>query len=152
LATLTVVVGLPGSGKSHLLCQLRESCTGLTVEDYHKNARSDSSLVTASRHYADLVRALREGRDCAIADVAFTDRRRRREVEKVFRRDVPGLSLDWVFFANDLEACVANIRRRGHPEADLEERVATTLSATYVIPRGAAALRIWRPEECSLDA
>jgi hypothetical protein len=52
---LTVVVGLPGSGKSTLVKERRCGVTGLCIEDFHANAYQDSPLVENSRHYRALI-------------------------------------------------------------------------------------------------
>jgi hypothetical protein len=141
---LTVVVGLPGSGKSRLLDGLRESCHGVVADDYHAAPHGGSPEVTASRHYPALVAALRVGLDCAIADIAFTDTGRRLELDRVIRADVAGVSIEWVYFENDLEACLANVGRRGRESRAEEEEMARWLAPWYFVPEGVAALPVWQ--------
>ncbi|MBN9521927.1 AAA family ATPase [bacterium] len=143
MATLTVVVGLPGSGKTHLLDRLRATRPGAVADDYHAAPHGDSPEVTASRHYPALVTSLRAGLGCAVADIAFTDTGRRLELERVFRADVVGVTIEWVFFANDLEACLANVRRRCRESRTEEEEMARWLAPRYFVPEGVPALPVW---------
>ena len=146
MAHLTVVTGLPGSGKSTLLRAMRDRYVdGVWTTDYQANAINDSPAVTASRHYPTLVDALRQGRASLIADVCFTDTWKRFELEQVLARDVAGLAVDWVFFANDLDQCLANIRDRGRPSRPREEQLARELSHSYIVPVGHAVRAVWRP-------
>ncbi len=147
MAKLTVVVGLPGSGKSRLLDGLRDDCPGVVADDYHAGAQEGSPAVTMALEYPALVAALRAGRDCAIADGAFSDTGRRLELDRVIRADVARVVLKWVFFANDLEACLANVRRRGRESRAAEEEVARRLAPRYFVPEGVAALPVWRASE-----
>jgi hypothetical protein len=52
---LTVIVGLPGSGKSRLINEMRPGVTGLCIHDFHANALGDSPLVENSKHYCALI-------------------------------------------------------------------------------------------------
>ncbi|MBN9521509.1 AAA family ATPase [bacterium] len=144
MATLTVVVGLPGSGKSRVLDAVREACSGVVADDYHAGALDGSPAVTMAPEYPALVRALRAGRDCAVADIAFTDTGRRLELERVFRADVAGVVIRWVFFANDLEACLANVRRRGRHSRAAEEEAARWFAPRYFVPEDVTVLPVWR--------
>lgn len=145
MAKVTVVVGLPGSGKSHLIRELASTHPGICVEDFHANAIGNSPHVTASRHYCDLVRCLKEGKDCAVADIAFTDRPRRDELQFVIRSLVPGVEFEWVWFENDVEQCIANIQRRDRDGKDREADMARHFGRLYAIPDGAVTRPIWRP-------
>lgn len=145
MATLTVVVGLPGSGKSRLLDRLRAACPGVVADDYHAAAHGGSPEVTASRHYPALINNLRAGLDCAISDIAFTDTGRRLELDRVVRADVAGVVIKWVFFANDLGACLANVRRRGRESRVEEGEMARWFAPRYFVPHGATLLPVWTP-------
>jgi predicted kinase len=151
-AKVTVVVGLPGSGKSHLVDRVRQSCAGVCVEDYHANAHNHSPEITASMHYPALIQALRSGNERVIADVAFTDTWRREELARVISADVAGVTVAWVFFANDLDRCVANIQRRARQTSADEVQLARRLSPRYFIPHGAAVVPVWEPFAESSDA
>jgi hypothetical protein len=143
VATLTVVVGLPGSGESLLLDRLRAACPGVVADDYHAAAHAGSPEVTASRHYPALVAAPRAGLDCAVSDIAFTDTGRRLELDWVVRADVAGVAVEWVLFANDLGACLANVGRRGRESRAEEEELARLLAPRYFVSQGVTVLPDW---------
>ena len=154
MAKLIVVVGLPGSGKSHYVREQRSSCTGVCAEDYMANSQDDSSRFTDSRYYSDLVRDLREGKDCVIADIEYCDTWRRVEVEEVISRDVPGVAIEWHYFENNPSQCEANVNRRGRGTAEEETRKIHRLSRKYQIPPGAKVLSVWAtpgPKKCLKD-
>src|SRR5690242_11227090 len=110
MARLIVVVGLPGSGKTYYVRQkLQPVCSGICAQDFMANSHGSSPRFTDSRYYRDLIRHLRGGADCAIADIEYCDTWRRVEVEEVIRRDAPGTIIDWRFFANDPERCARNV-------------------------------------------
>jgi predicted kinase len=148
MPTLTIVVGLPGSGKSEYIREYRAADpAALVVDDYHAGARDDSPAVTAGRAYPDLITILRDGRDALVADIAFTDTWRREELARVVTSDVPGVVLDWVYFENDLTACLANIARRNRPSRATEEWAAREFAPRYFVPLGVVARPVWRASD-----
>jgi predicted kinase len=147
MAKLVVVVGMPGSGKSHYIRGLEPQFPGVCAHDYMANSHGDSPRFTDSRLYDDLVRALREGRDSLIADIEYCDTWRRVEVEEVIRRDVPGVEIEWRFFENDPARCEANAARRGRVGVSEERRKIRALSRKYQIPPGAIVIPVWAPAE-----
>lgn len=145
MPTLTVVVGLPGSGKSHLLAAYPvANPAALVVDDYHAAPRHDSPAVEDGRAYPELVAALRAGRDALVADIAFTDHAARAEFARVLGAE-PGVELEWVFFENDLPACLANIARRDRASRDAEEWAARAFAPGYAVPPGVTPRPVWRP-------
>jgi predicted kinase len=143
MAKLIAVVGLPGSGKSHYVQRLRTSCAGVCAEDYMANSHNNSARFVDSRYYVDLVRDLREGQDCVIADIEYCDSWRRAEVEEVVRREAPAATIEWHCFQNDPQQCRANVDRRGRASAENEKRKICELSAKYQIPLGAKVIPVW---------
>jgi len=145
MAKLIVVVGLPGSGKSHHVQELRTNCAGVCAEDYMANSLGDSPRFTDSRHYGDLISDLRAEKDCVIADIEYCDTWRRVEVEEVVSRDVPGVTIEWHCFENNPSQCEANVDRRSRESAEEEKRKIRSLSAKYHIPSGAEVIPVWTP-------
>jgi len=143
---LMVVVGLPGSGKSHHVRRLRANCQGVCAEDFMARSHDNSGRFTDSRYYADLVRDLRDGKDCVIADIEYCDTWRRVEVEEVIARDVPSVIIEWHFFENNPSQCEANVSHRGRARAEEERRKIHRLSRKYKIPPGAKVIPVWTPD------
>ncbi len=71
---LVVVIGLPASGKSHLLKKWEAMGNAFWIcEDFHADARNDSPEVTDSKYLVSLLEHLNQGFTCAVADIAFCD-------------------------------------------------------------------------------
>ena len=145
MAKLVVVVGMPGSGKSHYIRERQSQFPGVCAHDYMANSHGHSPRFTDSRYYADLVRDLREGKDSLIADIEYCDTWRRVEVKEVIGGDVPGVEIEWRFFENDPAKCEANAEGRTHSNVVQEKRKIHDLSRKYQIPRGAIIIPVWTP-------
>jgi predicted kinase len=146
MAKVVIVVGLPGSGKSHFVKSHRSQYNGLVVCDYFKDSLVPTLSLPGSRHYQDLLKSLREGRDCLIADIAFCQAPRRAETVRILAELVPAAIVEWVFFENNSEACRANIERDGGGQRaqDRLEYLAK-FAPDYSIPPGVEPLRVWQP-------
>jgi hypothetical protein len=145
MARLTVIVGLPGSGKSYRIGELRISKSGVCVADFMKDSIGHSPRFTDSKHYPRLIMDLRDGKDGVIADVAFCDTGRRIEAEQVVTRDVPEVTIDWEFFENGQAKCRDNARRRNRSNLTEELQKIEDLTAKYYIPRAAEQRTVWSP-------
>jgi hypothetical protein len=143
MAKLVVVVGMPGSGKSHYIKEQESHFPGVCAEDYMVNSHENSARFSDSQHYACLVCALREGKDSLIADIEYCDTWRRVEVEEVIRRDVPGVVIEWRFFENNPAMCEVNAESRARPNVAEEKRKIWDLSRKYQIPPGATTIPVW---------
>ena len=144
LGNLTVVVGLPGAGKSTKLQQIRLSLTGLSVEDFHGNAFHDSPAVKDSRHYHALLEALRAGHSCVIADIAFCDPVRRNRLQQAILAELPELQIEWIYFDNAPKKCESNIRHRNRQLIEKDLEALANFAGRYVIPDGVTPIPVWQ--------
>ena len=143
IGELTIVAGLPGSGKSEGLDFWRRRITGLVVHDFHKDAHKNSPAVRDSLHFQAVVEALKAGHDCIIADIRFCETPRRQAIETEFRKE--GFAdFRYVFFENAPEKCEANIIRRNSEHRDSELRKLKELTVAYQIPEGTATWPVWQ--------
>lgn len=148
---LTVVVGLPGSGKSRLLTVLRKAANGTVTDDFMRNIDLATPIqrdpsVTDSRAYPTLIVDLRNGKRCVISDIIFCDTLVRAQLEIAVRADVPNIRIIWEFFENNRAACEANARRRGRKQTlDRELKMIRFLSAKYFVPLNVKAHKVWKP-------
>jgi hypothetical protein len=150
MATLTIIVGLPGSGKSHLVKTLRPTCKGVCEEDFMAHSYRDDPDFRCSRHFGELVRDLARGVDCIIADITFCRADRRAEFESLIKGAVPNVTLDWQYFTNnaeDAEQCKRNVARRARSSTDSEKQFIQEHHQGYKPPVAATIHRVWRPAE-----
>jgi predicted kinase len=139
---LTVVVGLPGAGKSTLVNAMRSSVSGLCCEDFHANALHDSPLVENSRHYNALLEDIRTGLDCVIADIAFCDPKRRANLQQVINRQIPNSRVEWIYFENAPDKCRRNIERRARERLRDDLDALEKFQLLYRIPDGVTPIPV----------
>jgi hypothetical protein len=114
----------------------------LVFDDFKDNAFENKSAFRNSRKFHALIGAIRDGVNCAVADIDFCKTESREEAEKVLLAEIQGLNLEWLFFANDWTACDVNIRRRNRSSYQKELGKLRELSAFYQIPQGATVIPI----------
>lgn len=148
MASLTVVVGLTASGKSHYMDEMVAASGALIFDDYMKGAEGADGAkhFSDSPRYAELIKALRAGNDCVLSEILLCETWRRLELEQVVQADVPGLSINWIFFENERRQCEENSRQRGGVNSDQIEReleYISSLSTKYQIPPFASRRAVW---------
>lgn len=136
-----LLAGLPGCGKTTLLCQMRRD-GWLVFDDFKANAFDNSSEFRKSRKFRTLMAALSDGLRCVVADIDFCKTESRAEAQRVLMTDTPDVKIDWRFFANDLVACEANIRHRNRASIRQDLTKLHEYSAVYRIPQRAYVLPI----------
>ncbi len=99
LGKLTLIIGLPGSGKSTLKMERSE----FHDDDFLRNE------LQPPRGYVGIVERLRAGINCAANDIALCESGRMSDVLERFRRDVPGVEVELIYFQNDPEQCIINV-------------------------------------------
>ncbi len=113
MAKLIILVGLPGSGKSHYLGRLIEgkvvTSDECVYDDYHAEAIGNSPEPENSRHYSALVDKLNSGNDCVAADIAFCDDEKLTKFKTLIYKKVKDLEIETVYFENKPETCKRNV-------------------------------------------
>jgi predicted kinase len=139
---IVLVAGLAGSGKTPYLARLGAE-GWIAFDDFKANSRMNLPHLRNAPRYDELIQALRDGRNCVIADMGFCRSRDRHEAESILRKDVPSVTIEWQFFENDPQQCAENIRCGTRPAQPRLAKV-EEFTALYSIPPGAAMLPVWR--------
>jgi hypothetical protein len=141
-----IVVGLCGSGKSHLARELGEA--GYAVLDEDVAFTVEPGSVLSGPKFDCLLRRLSEGKDCAFTEALLMFK----PVRELFmpclkkRQGMDGVTVEWIFFENDLEAANHNCTNdpgradggRGHVQPN------NVWSPRYSIPRRATKRAVQR--------
>lgn len=132
MSKVTFIVGLPGSGKSHLVSEMVKVENAVVFDDKYKPI--------------DCLTAISQGVNVIVADPLLCPAKDQQSVAKSLRNLYENLNVHWIYFENDPEACLANVERRA-AKGDLREvRTAIRLlSKHYFIPQGADVRKVWRP-------
>ena len=126
-----VVLGLCGSGKSHLI-----EARGLQL--------FDGPIGTPSI-LDDAIAWLSSGRDCGIEEIHYCIPSYREAFERRLRPEVPAVEIEWVCFANDLDAANWNVtHRKNKADAETHRAINDWLHSQYVFPAGEPILPIHR--------
>lgn len=123
MTKITLIVGLPGSGKTTLGKQL-ESQGSYFIDDI-----SISGIDV-------LQEAIKVHDHVVVADI-FLCREKERQRAIRFLKDC---EIEWVFFENDPIKCLANVKQRN--DGRKVEGMVQQLSKEYIIPDGAILLSV----------
>jgi hypothetical protein len=99
---LTIVVGLPGAGKS-TYCK-HHAPGGVYYGDVCHPSRT-----SGPKGLDEVVVRLLQGNDCLIEDVSFCEAAQRDRVGNWIKSVVPDVQIEWVYFENDVRKCLCNI-------------------------------------------
>lgn len=132
---LTLVVDLPGAGKTSLTKVLSQGNT--TVYEDFRNGQV---------HWEQFLNDLRSGMDHVVNDPSLCDSEVRGRVERCFKEKVPDIQIAWVFLNNDPDQCILNVLSDFwyNKRNDLEPRLREIrrLSPIYQIPQDHQALPV----------
>lgn len=126
---------------------MRSSVSGLCVDDFHADAIEHSPLVKDSRHYRPVLEAIRAGRDCVIADIAFCEPNRKLNLLQAMRAQIPAVNIEWIYFENAPAKCRRNIQRRNRQTVMSELEALEKFATLYVIPNGVTPRPVKEPTD-----
>lgn len=137
--------GLPGSGKTHYARQLAREGWRL-FDDFQNRAKNDSAAFADSRHFDELVEALRNGELCVVADIRVIHAPYREDAQRTLRQQLGAIRFEFHLFANDPVQCAQNVRN-DTSDRRMESRLEAIgfWSAHHSVPPGAKVLSVWRP-------
>lgn len=148
------ITGLPGSGKTtYLKNYMAEFGDALICDDYYTSATTDRPRkyvgFKGSAYYEDVRAALESGRDVVMADIVFCEDELGREAREGLQALIAELDIDvdidYRYFENDAEACIANILRRDRSKrVESELKFVAEHRDSYSIPENATILPVYR--------
>jgi energy-coupling factor transporter ATP-binding protein EcfA2 len=139
---LTVIIGLPGSGKTHLLKSMLEMGE---IDDYCDDYEfGPLKKLNPSISHADnkLLRNLKKSHRFAIADTRYCDKLERHKLEKALTEEFADLKFNYVYFENDPEKCTHNSIVRETGAAWHQRNLIEYYTKIYDIPKSAKTLSI----------
>jgi hypothetical protein len=148
---VVLIVGLCGCGKSHMAQDYATRgyvCLDESFEGRRFAALSGKNLSTDK--FSELKKQLAHGRDCAFTEAMLMFENERQEFEPCLKQlqAMKGVTVEWVFFANDPEAANHNCRNdsnRKDPEGAVRNNERWT--HCYEIPPGHTPRPIFRIPE-----
>lgn len=133
MANIIIIVGLPGSGKSHLGKAVSQNRTIPFYDD----------CITEVEIWEQVEACLRNNNDCVLADPGFCISKYRDQlVEKISDLNKDAI-LTWIYFDNDPEVCIQNLKNRSDGRI-VSETFARQFSKWYTIPKNTATLPCYR--------
>lgn len=122
-----IIVGLPGSGKTHLAKEIQGYIH--TIHLFDDPMKGDQK---------DIVEVMKSGKDIIMSDPWMCDARYRSLAETAFKGW--DYEITWVFFENNKEKCLRNLAHRD------DDRVIERFEIfNYTIPEGVNIREIWQP-------
>lgn len=127
---ITLIVGLPGSGKTYLAKSLKDN---------------KSMLIDDIKHADQLID---KGLDLIITDPYFCYSETRDKCIEVLNSKFNNPEIIWIYFENNLEKALNNIKhRKRRGDGRNTESFAEHLSLMYKIPSGVEPLVIWQKDK-----
>jgi hypothetical protein len=126
LMSLTFILGYCGSGKSGVVDELRKK--GVVVYD-------DSFLRDAAKH-KELITNLTQGKDCAVAEVAYCRELDRQQLIDEVQAEVPVLLVEYIAFEKEIAKANRNCMTRPKGNWQNHVNINQSIGDDYKIPAG----------------
>lgn len=139
IAKITLLVGLPGSGKSTLGNILAKESDSYFLDDI-SNQTSDINLF-----FADFFQTHQNIQHLIVSDVYFCYEKTLKKAQDILNNHFPNAIIDVIYFENSYQKCLNNINYRislGDDRKVLE--FLSNTSKTYTIPSHIQPVSIWQ--------
>jgi len=144
--SLILLGGLPGSGKSCHLRDLKEQ--GWKVfDDFQAKASNDSDQFEHSRRFEELIFDLEAGQMCVVADIRVVHAPYRASATAALSRRLGAVQLEIQLFENDPGRCADNVLLDSCRDPAARLREIRHWTNHYSKPPGARVLPVWRPSQ-----
>jgi hypothetical protein len=94
MSKLIIWYGLPGSGKSTNIARCVDSCEHV-FDDFMSRAVLDRPEFPFSRHFSEIITALKKSETCLISEISLCHSGFRQELRSVLAALIPQLVIEW---------------------------------------------------------
>lgn len=134
---IIIIIGLPGSGKSHLIKQrFSDNAKYIRFDDFKGGAVLDRSGFCFSRNYPEIIRQIKLGKKhIIISDIDFCVNESYLEAKRILKWWLKDLSIDYeirsIFFQNEPEKCERNLMKDNNSDIDSRISMIETYTQLY---------------------
>ena len=133
---IIIIVGLPGSGKTYLAKRLVDKMQGVLLDDVNNHGGLDTIKQYINKQAPQII----------ITDPHLCRREAQLFAKKFFSDYTMQYMVEWIFFENNVEACLKNIKRRTKKGDARNVSGMLHVSKTYFIPDDITPLRVWQED------
>jgi hypothetical protein len=141
ITTVTFLLGLAGSGKTHRAKEI-ESSTGAERFDGVFGHNPDNA-----HRLAAMLASLKADRSCIVEEIAYCEAANRSSIVDQVHSANPNVQIVWEYFENNIEAANWNVCNRCDPEkSDVGGHLCLNAHWTtrYTYPNGTSPIPIFR--------
>ena len=135
MAKVTFILGLSGSGKTHLAEELLKNSEAMLFDEgFHDNF---------TENFETLIEYLNEGIDFIIIAMEYRTLHNQKVIQQMLEEAIPGITVEWYYLENDVEKAKLNLaRRKNKVDAEGHIEINSRITKDYEIPEGADVLPI----------
>lgn len=149
-AKVTIIIGMPGSGKTSFISQNDQFKNAVVIDNYHKDAVDHSERLASGKYFHLLQQAIHGSRDIVISDIIYCRKKKLddiiSELKQLASKLSVSLTIECIYFENNPQACIANVQRRNRPgRTKWELDFIGETARKYNIPPNAKVLSVYQP-------
>lgn len=146
MSKITIIIGLPGSGKTTYILQNYENIKKENIfDDYHET----SPEFEGSAYYPKLCNSLKNDEDVIISDIIYCKKEKLdlivRKINELIKQLGVNAKIECLYFENNPEACKDNVKNRIPPKRIVREiSFIDNTTPDYNIPKRAKIIPIFK--------